>query len=73
MDYIWLILSLICIITGVLGSLLPVLPGLPISWVGLVLLMITKPIETDVMLLSVTGVIAIGVGILDYWIPAKGT
>ena len=25
------------------------------------------------MLLSVTGVIAIGVGILDYWIPAKGT
>ena len=73
MDYIWLILSLICIITGVLGSLLPVLPGLPISWVGLVLLMLTKPIETDVMLLSVTGVIAIGVGILDYWIPAKGT
>lgn len=73
MDYIWLILSLICIITGVLGSLLPVLPGLPISWVGLVLLMLTKPIETDVLLLSVTGVIAIGVGILDYWIPAKGT
>ena len=73
MDYIWLILSLICIITGVLGSLLPVLPGLPISWLGLVLLMLTKPIETDVMLLSVTGVIAIGVGILDYWIPAKGT
>lgn len=73
MDYIWLILSLICIITGVLGSLLPILPGLPISWVGLVLLMLTKPIETDVLLLSVTGVIAIGVGILDYWIPAKGT
>ncbi len=73
MDYFWLFLSFSCIITGILGSLLPVLPGLPISWMGLLILTLTKPIHTDFLLLSVTGFIALGVGILDYWIPAKGT
>jgi uncharacterized protein YqgC (DUF456 family) len=35
--------------------------------------MLTKPIETNILLLSVTGVIALVVGMLDYWIPARGT
>ncbi len=73
MDFIWLILSFLCIIIGILGSLLPVLPGLPISWIGLLLLTFTKPVQTDFFLLSITGIIAMGVGILDYLIPAKGT
>jgi uncharacterized protein YqgC (DUF456 family) len=73
MDYFWLILSSFCIVIGILGSLLPVLPGLPVSWLGLLLLTFTKPVPTDILLLSVTGIVAIFVGILDYWIPAKGT
>lgn len=73
MDYIWLILSFFCITIGILGSLLPVLPGLPLSWLGLLLLMLTKPIDTDILLLSVTGFITLVVSVLDYWIPAKGT
>jgi uncharacterized protein YqgC (DUF456 family) len=73
MDYIWLVLSFLCIVTGILGSLLPILPGLPISWLGLLILTFTKPIQSDWLLLSVSGIIAIGVGLLDYWIPAKGT
>ena len=38
MDIILLILSFICVITGIFGSFMPVLPGPTISWVGVLLL-----------------------------------
>ena len=60
-------------IVGVLGSFLPVLPGPPISWVGLLLLYLTKAVPVSYTVLGITLVIAIVVGILDYIIPAKGT
>ena len=60
-------------IIGILGSLLPVLPGPPISWVGLLLLYITKGIEINYWVLGITLFIALFVAILDYIIPALGT
>jgi len=73
MDYLWLILSFSCLVTGILGSLLPVLPGLPISWLGLALLTLSRPIEGQGTLLAITGGVTLLVSILDYWIPARGT
>lgn len=73
MDYFWLIISFILVFIGIMGSLLPVLPGLPISWLGLLILTFTKPINSNYNLIIITGFIAVVVGILDYWIPAKGT
>ena len=73
MDYLLLILGLIFMIIGILGSFLPVLPGPPISWVGLLLLYFTEAVEMNYWILGITLVVAVGVGILDYVIPAKGT
>lgn len=73
MDTTLLIIAFILIIVGILGSFLPVLPGPPISWVGLLLLYLTKAVPMSYTVLGVTLVIAIVVGILDYIIPAKGT
>mgnify|MGYP006178895927 FL=1 len=60
-------------IIGILGSFLPVLPGPPISWVGLLLLYLTNAVPMSYTVLGVTLVVALVVGILDYVIPAKGT
>jgi len=73
MEHILLLLGFVLMIVGVLGSFLPVLPGPPISWVGLLLLYLTKAVPVSYSVLGITLVIAIVVGILDYIIPAKGT
>lgn len=73
MDYALLSIGLICMILGILGSFLPVLPGPPISWIGLLLLFCTSVVPMNYWTLGVTLVIAVGVAILDYVIPAQGT
>ena len=73
MDYILLSIGLICMIVGILGSFLPILPGPPISWVGLLLLFSTDNVPMNYWTLGITLFIAILVSILDYVIPDKGT
>ena len=60
-------------VVGIIGSLLPALPGPPISWVGILLLYFCPGMETNYWLLGITLLIAVVIGILDYVIPAKGT
>lgn len=56
-----------------LGSVLPVLPGTPVSWAGLIVLHLAPSIPFDWTLIIITGVIAIAIYVLDYIIPAIGT
>ncbi|WP_428230385.1 DUF456 domain-containing protein [Flavobacterium sp.] len=73
MDLLLLLLGFICMIVGVLGSVLPVLPGLSSCWVGLLLLYMTKAVENNYWVLGGTLLITIIITVLDYVIPAKGT
>ena len=73
MDIFLIILGLICCLVGVAGSILPILPGPPISWVGLLLLHLTNAFPINYWFLIITFIIAIGMLILDYVIPAMGT
>ena len=73
MDVILLILGFICMIIGVLGSFMPVLPGPPISWFGILLLYLTNAVENNYWILGFTLLVTIIITILDYFIPAKGT
>ena len=73
MDLILLILGFICIIVGIFGSFLPVLPGPSISWIGLLLLYLTNAIPINYWVLGLSLALTIVISILDYVIPAKGT
>ncbi len=73
MDLLLLILGFICMIVGIFGSFLPVLPGLSSSWVGLLLLYLTKTVENNYWVLGITFVLMVIITILDYVIPSKGT
>ena len=73
MEYFLLILGLLLMIVGIIGSILPALPGPPISWVGILMLYLCEGISINYWILAVTLLIAVIIGILDYIIPAKGT
>jgi len=73
MDTFLLITGFLLMIIGIVGSLLPVLPGPPTGWVGLLLLYMTSIVTMDKWFLGITLVIAIIITILDYVIPAMGT
>jgi len=73
MDIFLLVLGFILMLVGILGSFLPVLPGPPISWVGLLLLYSTSAITMNWTFLGITLAIALVVFGLDYVIPAIGT
>ena len=73
MDFVLLIIGFLCIITGLLGSFLPVLPGPSISWVGFALLYFTKAVPANYWILGIALLITIIISVLDYVIPAKGT
>ena len=73
MDILLLILGFVCIMVGLLGSFLPVLPGPSMSWIGLALLYFTNAVPANYWILGITLVITVIVSVLDYVIPAKGT
>lgn len=63
---------LLCVL-GIIGSFLPVLPGPPISWLGLLLFYLAPAIPMDYTVLIVTFLVALIVFVLDYIVPAIGT
>jgi uncharacterized protein len=73
MDIVLIILGFICVLVGVFGSFLPILPGPPISWIGILLVYFTTAIEMNYWVLGIGFVVAVATVILDYVIPAKGT
>ena len=73
MDVFLLIFGFSCMIIGIVGSFMPVLPGLSISWIGLLLLYLTKTVANNYWILGITLVITVLISVLDYVIPAKGT
>ena len=73
LDIFLLILGLLLCFGGIIGSVLPVLPGPPISWVGLLLLFLTSAVPMNYWFLGITLIIAIVIVVLDYIIPAVGT
>ena len=73
MDTLLLIVGLILMILGLIGSFLPVLPGPTLSWFGFVCLYFTKTVEANYWVLGITFLITIFITIADYIIPAKGT
>jgi uncharacterized protein len=73
MDYVLLILGFICILLGILGSILPGLPGPPVSYLGLLLIHWTRFASFSTRMLVVMAFIVAVVAVLDYFVPIWGT
>lgn len=60
-------------ILGVIGSVLPVLPGPITGWFGLLILHLTDAIPMNYQMLGITFFVALVIFFLDYIIPGMGT
>lgn len=63
----------ILMILGIIGCVLPVIPGPPLSFVGLLLLHFSNYAEFSFEFLLLMGAIAVIVTIMDYIVPVWGT
>ncbi|WP_029036732.1 DUF456 domain-containing protein [Salinimicrobium xinjiangense] len=73
MDLFLVVLAGILMLVGILGSFLPMLPGIPVSWGGLLLLHLTSVIPINYTYLGITLLITVIIFALQYAIPAIGT
>ncbi|NJK87127.1 MAG: DUF456 domain-containing protein [Bacteroidales bacterium] len=73
MEYVLLILTILIIFLGVVGCFLPILPGPPLSYIGLLIIHFTRFAEYKTQTLIYLAALAILVQILDYIVPIWGT
>lgn len=73
MEYVLVILAGILIVLGIAGSILPGLPGPPLSYVGILLIHWTRFEQYSFRWLVIWAIIIIVVSILDYVVPILGT
>lgn len=67
------ILAVILLIVGFLGTFIPVIPGAPLAWVGLLLAYFSSYNDISFVCLIITGVVAVAVSILDNVLPVLMT
>ncbi len=63
------ILALLMTLVGVVGSVLPALPGPPFSWAALVLVYYTCSPHVSLSLVVIMGILTLSCSILDYFAP----
>ncbi|NDV64377.1 DUF456 domain-containing protein [Bacteroides sp. 224] len=73
MDIILIILGCICLLLGLIGCVLPILPGPPLAYGALLLLHITDKVQFTLKQLIIWLIIVIIVQVVDYFIPMLGT
>ncbi|HRZ43536.1 MAG TPA: DUF456 domain-containing protein [Bacteroidales bacterium] len=75
MEVLFIVIGIVCIILGILGCFLPVIPGPPIAWVAMLLLQITEKENRPFTIntLVIWGAVVIIVTVLDYVVPIWGT
>ncbi|HEX2970174.1 MAG TPA: DUF456 domain-containing protein [Bacteroidales bacterium] len=72
-DYLLLISGIFLMILGIIGCLVPVLPGPPFSFIGLIMLHLSRFGQFRSSTLIILGAVAVVVTILDYIVPIWGT
>lgn len=74
MDVFLIVLGALLVLVGIAGAILPVLPGLPVSWAGLLLLKFTATAGEELSWQKViwTGIAMLIITILDNVLPVWG-
>ncbi|MDR3309115.1 MAG: DUF456 family protein [Tannerella sp.] len=72
MDIILIVVGAVALLLGVVGSVLPVLPGTPLAYTGLLLLHFTERVQFTATQLVVWLVLVILTMLADYLLPIMG-
>ena len=69
MEIFLFVFSAVLIIVGIIGAVVPALPGPPLAYVGLLLLQLTDKVQFSTSFLVVWGIVVLAVAVLDYYLP----
>ena len=72
MDILLIIIGSICLLAGLIGCIVPMLPGPPIAYMALVLLHFTDKVQFTITQLLLWLLLVIVIQVLDYFIPMFG-
>ena len=73
MSVLVIILAFLCLAIGVIGSVIPGLPGPPIAWGGVLLASLTPWCSISGNFIGITLAVAVVITLLDYIIPSLTT
>ena len=73
MDIFLLVLAFLCLLIGIIGCIVPGLPGTRIAYAGLWIAQATDRVDFSWQMLLVWGIVTIVISVLDYVVPAWGT
>lgn len=78
MELVVIIVSILLIISGFIGSIIPVIPGPPIAYLGLIVLLFADEFRIQLatnnyFILISMGVVTILITALDFYLPVWGT
>lgn len=69
METLLIIIAIVCGIVGLAGSILPALPGAPLSFAGLIALLFCQGADISSTALWISGIFLVIVSVLDYIAP----
>ena len=73
MDIFLLIVAFLFLLIGIIGCIVPGLPGTPISYAGLWIAQATNRVDFSWQFLLIWGIVVVVISVLDYVVPAWGT
>ena len=73
LDVFLILMGILCLITGLAGCFLPVIPGPPVAYTGLLLLHFTDKVQYSATQLLLWLLIVVIVQVLDYFVPMLGS
>ena len=71
MSVFLIVLAFIFIVVGLVGSFVPMVPGLPLGWLGLFIAFFSSQCTISIWTLFVTLLLMLIVTVMDYIIPSK--
>lgn len=72
-EYVLIFLGAFIMVVGLIGCVVPVIPGPPISYVGILILHFTEKVQFSSTFLLIWAFIAIAVTVIDNIVPVWGT
>ena len=73
MEIFLIILGAICLLVGLVGTIVPVLPGVPLGYVGLLLLQATDKVQFSTPFLLIWAAVVVVIQLLDTFLPVWTT
>lgn len=73
MDLLWTVIASCLMIAGIIGSVVPFLPGPPLSYGGLLVLQLREVTAFSTKFLLIWLAIVVVIVVLDYVVPVYGT